>query len=123
MAQPDSVTWIGDLFAAIDAKDTGRFVAFLTPQGEFRFGSSPPVRGREQVAAAVDGFFSTIAGLGHRVDRTWQGENSVVCEGEVTYRRHDGSAVTLPFTDVFDMDGDKIARYRIYIDAAPLYEN
>ena len=72
MAQPDSVTWIGDLFAAIDAKDTGRFVAFLTPQGEFRFGSSPPVRGREQVAAAVDGFFSTIAGLGHRVDRTWQ---------------------------------------------------
>jgi hypothetical protein len=44
-----------------------------------------------------------------------------VCEGEVTYRRHDNSEITLPFADAFDLRGDLISGYRIYIDIAPLF--
>ena len=48
-------------------------------------------------------------------------DNGVACEGEVTYTRHDGSQITLPFCNIFEIDGDKIEVYRIYIDMAPLF--
>lgn len=113
--------WLTDLFGSVDSLDTARFVGFLTPDAEFRFGSAPAVKGRQSIAAAVDGFFSTIAGCGHCLDNTWIEAGSVACEGEVTYRRHDGSAITLPFANVFEMAGDLISSYKIYIDIGPLY--
>jgi hypothetical protein len=39
----------------------------------------------------------------------------------VTYQRHDGSEISLPFTDIFEYDGDLIAHYKIYMDIGPLY--
>jgi len=39
----------------------------------------------------------------------------------VTYTRHDGTNLTLPFVNVFAMRGDLIQDYLIYIDATPLY--
>ena len=55
----------GGLFAAIDARDGAAFVAYLTENAVFRFGSAPPVQGRDAIRAAVDGFFTTIAGCSH----------------------------------------------------------
>jgi limonene-1,2-epoxide hydrolase len=111
----------GKLFVSIDAMDTEAFLGFIAPDGEFRFGSAPPVRGREGIREAVGGFFSSIAAISHEVRRMVAEGNTVVCEGEVTYTRHDGSAVTLPFCNVFETDGGLISLYRIYIDIAPLY--
>ena len=51
----------------------------------------------------------------------WSSGPTLVCEGEVTYRRHNGTEITLPFTDIFEYDGDLIAQYKIYIDIGPLY--
>lgn len=113
--------WMADLFSAIDAQDTPGFLAYLRPDAEFRFGSAPAANGTEEISAAVDGFFATIAGLSHNIGKTWNDGDTVVCEGDVTYRRHDGSEVTLPFANVFDMDGDSIASYKIYMDIGPLY--
>ena len=109
------------LFAAIDAKDAEAFVGFLTADAVFRYGSSPPVQGRDAIRAAVDGFFGTIAGCSHAVKKTLVDDSTMVCEGEVTYTRLDGRKVTVPFTDVFEYDGDLIAHYKIYIDIGPLY--
>ncbi len=109
------------LFRAIDAKDSAHFVSFLTEDCAFRFGSAPAVRGRDAVAEAVDAFFASIDGLRHVVQRTWTGNGTLACEGEVTYRRHDGSEITLPFADVFEFSGELISSYCIYIDIAPLY--
>lgn len=33
--------WVVDLFKSIDAKDTDKFISFLTQDGEFRFGNGP----------------------------------------------------------------------------------
>jgi hypothetical protein len=41
----------------------------------------------------------------------------------VTYTRHDGSILTVPFADVFLMAGDKVRDYRVYMDASALYAN
>jgi ketosteroid isomerase-like protein len=111
----------GALFDAIDANDATAFVGFLTDDAVFRFGSAPPVQGRAAIAAAVSGFFDTIAGCSHAVHNSVGSGNTRVCEGEVTYRRHNGTAITLPFADVFEYDGDLIAEYKIYMDIGPLY--
>lgn len=109
------------LFASIDAMDTQSFLAFLTPDVEFRFGSAPAVSGHEGVRAAVDGFFASIAGLSHKVYRTVVDGDTVVVEGDSTYTRHSGSEITLPFCNVFETDNGRIAVYRIYLDIAPLF--
>lgn len=111
----------GGLFAAIDAKDPEAFVGFLTGDALFRFGSAPAVQGRDAICAAVGAFFDTIAGLSHVVNKTLVDGATMVCEGEVTYTRLDGTSVTLPFTDVFEYEGDLIAEYKIYMDVSPLY--
>jgi limonene-1,2-epoxide hydrolase len=111
----------GKLFVSIDAMDTEGFLGSIAPDAEFRFASAPPVQGQAAIREAVDGFFASIAALSHDLQRWLADGDSVVCEGEVTYTRHDGSSITLPFCNVFEIDDGLISLYRIYIDVAPLY--
>lgn len=114
-------TMLQRLFAAIDAQDIDAFLEHLAEPASFRFGSAPAVAGKPAIKAAVSGFFASISGLEHEIDLTIANGSAIVCEGNVTYTRHDGSRITLPFTDVFRMAGERIADYRIYMDVAPLY--
>ena len=111
----------GGVFAAIDRQDTAAFVGFLSDDAVFRFGSAPAVQGHEAIFAAVDGFFGSIADLCHSIHNALAHGSTQVCEGEVTYTRLDGTQITLPFTDVFEYDGDLISHYKIYMDVNPLY--
>lgn len=111
---------IDGLFEAIDAKDTDSFVTYLTEDAVFRFGSQEAVKGRAAIGEYVAGFFSTIKALQHRVTETWEGENSLVCQGEVTYTKLDGKDVTLPFVNVFRLAKDRVRDYLIHIDPSPL---
>ena len=114
---------LDSLFAAIDAKDTPGFLAYLTGDASFRFGSAPAVKGHDAIGAAVDGFFETIKASKHSLSHVLGDGSTLVCEGDVTYTRHDGSEVTVPFTDIFELDGDLIADYKIYMDISPLFAN
>jgi uncharacterized protein (TIGR02246 family) len=109
------------LFAAIDAQDAQTFASFLTEDASFRFGSAPAARGREAIIEAVSAFFESLAGLSHVLTAVATKGDMLFCEGETTYTRHDGKAVVVPFADVFEYEGDKIAEYRIYADLAPLF--
>lgn len=117
---PDAAGW-ARLFASIDARDAEAFAAFITEDGEFRFGNAPPVVGRGAIRAAVAGFFAAIGGCRHRLLRSWTGHGTAVCEGEVTYTRHDGSTLTVPFVNVFELQSGRIRSYRIFIDNGPLF--
>lgn len=114
--------WVDRLFRDIDRKDTEAFLGHLADDVEFRFGSSPAVAGKGAVGDAVGAFFESIAALRHTVENVWEGDASTVCEGMVTYTRHDGREVPIPFTDVFDHRDGEIDGYRIYIDMSPLFE-
>jgi ketosteroid isomerase-like protein len=111
----------GGLFAAIDAKDTQAFLGFLAEDAVFRFGSAPAVHGRKAIAAAVGGFFGTIAACSHEISHTISDGSTLVCEGNVTYTRADGSCITLPFADILEYEGELIRDYKIYMDISPLY--
>lgn len=113
--------FVAPLFRAIDAMDPDLFVSFLAEDAVFRFGSGPEVKGRQAIREAVAGFFGMIAGLRHRLIDTWSHPDAVICRGEVTYTRRDGSEVTLPFADVLRTRGEKIGEYLIYMDVAPLF--
>lgn len=110
-----------DVFGAIDRRDAESFVSYLTENAIFRFGSAPPVHGRDAAREAVAGFFETIAGLSHKLSNSLAADGTLICEGEVTYIRHDGSTVTLPFADAFELDDGLISHYKIYMDIGPLY--
>ena len=110
-----------NLFASIDQMDAERFLSFISENGVFQFGSAPPVTGHAAIRDAVSGFFESIAGLRHRVLRVIGDNDEVAIEGEVTYTRLDGSEITLPFVNIFDLADGRIAAYKIYIDIAPLY--
>ena len=72
MSADRTTAWMSSLFAAIDARDADGFVEYLCEDGVFRFGNAEPVAGRAAIREAVAGFFSTIAGLEHRLTRTWR---------------------------------------------------
>ncbi len=109
------------LFASIDAMDTESFLSFIREDATFRFGSSPAVKGHAEIRAAVEGFFAAFAALRHDLRRIVTDGDAVVCEGDVTYTRHDGSTITLPFANVFEVDDGLISLYRVYIDIGPLF--
>lgn len=112
---------LDDLFASIDELNVDRFLRFLTDDATFRFGSGEPAKGHAEIREAVGGFFTTIAGCNHALGTIIADNGTLVCEGEVTYTRHDQTSITLPFANVFEFEGDLISHYKIYADAAPLY--
>jgi ketosteroid isomerase-like protein len=120
MWTPDREWW-DQLLRAVDSGDAERFVSFLTPDASFRFGNAACVVGTEAILAVVGGFFAAIASSRHELIQCWGVAPSVACEGTVTYTRHDGSTLDVPFVNAFDLRGRKIASYRIYIDNSALF--
>jgi ketosteroid isomerase-like protein len=113
--------WLAKLFDAIDAKDAPWFASFISEDGEFIYGSQPPVKGREAIEAYIEQFLDSVESLSHRVSRCWSTPGAVICQGAVTYTRLDGSRVTLPFLNVFDLEAGRIGRYQVFVDPGPLF--
>lgn len=109
------------LFDAIDGSDADAFASHLTDNVEFRFGNAPSVHGKEQAHAAVAGFFQSIRGLKHDIDAVHEANGTIYSHGFVTYTRHNGSTLRVPFCNVFNMDGDLIKDYLIFADLSQLY--
>lgn len=113
--------WWQRLFATIDSGDAAGFVNFLTPDAEFRFGNAPVLTGSQAIRTALVGFFAAISSSQHRLHEFWATERLVGCEGSVRYGRLDGSLVSFPFANIFQLRGPEIASYRIYIDNSTLF--
>ena len=113
--------WISELFRCIDANDTEEFLSYLTHAALFRFGNAPAVQGQAAIRAAIEGFFASIKRSRHELCGHRACGDTVICQGEVTYTRRDAGQVTLPFVNIFAIEGERIKQYLIYIDISPLY--
>jgi len=113
--------WMDDLFAAIDGKDAERFASFVTEDGAFLFANSPAVAGRAAIRDAVAGFFASIRSLSHEVHGVTVDGDRIWSRGVVTYVRHDGSSLAVPFCNYFEMRDGRVHHYQIYVDASTLY--
>jgi len=114
-------SWLDGLFAAIDARDAERFAGYLTDDVVFRFANAQPVHGRAAAEAAVAGFFGAVRGLRHELTGAWAVDDVVACHGEVTYTRHDGSELRVPFANILRLSGDRAREYRIFADTSALF--
>ncbi len=117
----DTVDKLSGLFPAIDRLDGEAFASYMTEDVEFIFGNAEPVKGRENVQRAVEGFFDSISGLTHQIDQRLFNDQGSAVFGTVTYRRKNGTELEVPFANLFLMAGDKIRSYRIVLDNHTLY--
>lgn len=117
MANPD----FSVLFNGIDEKDHNVFGKFLTEDAQFRFANHPPVVGKDNIVNFLEGWFQSIAAIRHSDLSVREGDGLVLTEGTVTYTRHSGSTLSVPFANVFNMADGKIKDYLIYVDNSTLY--
>jgi len=116
--------FLQNLFAAVDSRDADKVAPFVTDDVAFRFGSAEPTRGKASLIEASREFSASIAGISHTIIRSWGPEPGVaVVELQVTYRRHDGSEVTLPCCNIFRMRDGLVDDYRVYMDVTPVFSS
>jgi ketosteroid isomerase-like protein len=113
---------IEEVFRIVDAMDAAGFADLFSDDGTATFANAEPMAGRAAIRAGIGGFFGSIAGLRHRIVRTWQVRADTVAETVVTYRRLDGREVSVPAVSIWHTTPDgRIDDYRIFVDLAPLY--
>ncbi len=113
--------WVRALFDRIDAKDTNGWLEYLSNDARFYFGAAPPVDGKNAIRNAVNEFLSSVAAINHDIVETWASSDAVICRGHVNYTRKDGSALNVPFANVFKLgDNGLIREYLIYADISKL---
>jgi hypothetical protein len=110
------------VFTTIDAMDLDSIAGFFAGNGRLVFGNADPLVGREAIVSGVQGFFSTIKGLRHRIVNQWSVGAETMAETEVTYHRLDGKSVTIPAVSIWHTGPDGlIDHYRVFFDLAPVY--
>ena len=117
----DTPGWVTTLFHALDTFDAKAFAGFLTDNAVFVFGNAAPVKGRSTIQEAVATFFTSIQAIRHDLLETWTLPETVICRGVVTYTRHSGSQLSVPFANVFKLQNGLIQDYLIYVDNSQLY--
>jgi len=117
MANPDFFV----LFNGIDAKNHTLFGEFLHDEAQFRFANHPPVVGKDAIVNFLEAWFQSIAAIKHSNLQVREGDGFVLTEGTVTYTRHSGSTLSVPFANVFNMVDGKIKDYLIFVDNSTLY--
>jgi ketosteroid isomerase-like protein len=114
-------TWVTPLFHALDAFDADTFASFLTDEASFVFGNAEPMRGKLAIRDVVADFFTSISAIRHDLLETWTLSQEVICRGIVTYTRHSGSQLRVPFANIFKLRNGLIQDYLIYVDNSQLY--
>jgi len=111
---------IEKLYNAVDNKNLDFLDGILADDVNFRIGNYETVGGKPNVLAANEQFFTSITSMNHTIDKVWQFENDVLCNGVVDYIRLDGSECSAYFLTVLTFVNDKIVDYFVYVDISAL---
>ncbi len=115
------MNWITDLFSTIDNLDAEAFSNYLTDNARFKFGNTDAVTGKNNIKEAVAGFFSAIKAIEHSIENNWAINEYIFIQGLVTYTRHNDTTLSVPFANIFKMEGSKVINYQIYADTSELF--
>ena len=89
--------FIKDVFAVVDSKNGKALADMITEDGIFRFANIPVVQGRQSITDFLDNFFKSIKDISHDQLEDWKIGDTRFATGRVTYTRHDGSTLSVPF--------------------------
>ncbi|BAZ32408.1 hypothetical protein NIES4074_49130 [Cylindrospermum sp. NIES-4074] len=110
------------LFARGEAFDSEGFISFFTDAPVYQFANFDVCLDKTSIKKSADEFFSKISAVYHEIKMIWEVNNFVFVEMDVLYWRKDNSMVTLPCTDVFRIEGEKISELRIFMDVNPVFD-
>jgi ketosteroid isomerase-like protein len=111
-----------NLFQAIDNADVATFIKYLDPNANFKFANMPVVSGKENIANFMEGFYKSIKGLEHKNLEIYEVDSVRFVNGHVTYTRHDGTTLSVDYSNTFKLKGNKIFDYLIFVDNSELYK-
>ncbi|MEM7066536.1 MAG: nuclear transport factor 2 family protein [Cyanobacteria bacterium P01_B01_bin.77] len=112
--------FITNLYKSVDALSVGDLSLFLADDISFRFANAQPLKGKDAVLAANEAFFRSIAKMSHQIDQVWGKGDDLICNGQVSYTRLDGSQYSVPFATILKLQCDRIVNYLIYADVSAL---
>jgi ketosteroid isomerase-like protein len=113
--------WLRDYYADVDNMDLDAYVAHHTDDAVVKFGNNPPAVGKEQIAEAIGGFFTTIGGMRHHFVAIHQSGDTTILEADIEYTRLDGTKVRVQSASFLHRRGELVDELRIYIDLAPVF--
>ena len=112
---------IGKIYEADEGMNAKAFVDLLSPDAVFQLGGSPAMTGRDSIQGFVQGLFSSLKGLRHRLIHYWVGNGKLVFQGEATFTFPNGQSLILPYVDIVIRGPDGLLNdYRIYLDLTPI---
>ena len=112
--------FVTELYQSVDARSIERLSTFLADNVNFQFANAPSLQGKAAVLDVNATFFKSIATMSHRIDNVWGQGDDIICNGQVTYTRLDGSHFAVPFATVLTLQRDQIVNYLIYVDVSEL---
>ncbi|AFZ47738.1 protein of unknown function DUF1486 [Cyanobacterium stanieri PCC 7202] len=112
---------VRQMFLAGESMNVNNFVKFYTEDAHYQFSNFPVAYGPEGIKGASVDFLNTVAKVYHHITKMWEYGDTVICEMEVTYIRHDGKVFRLPCCDTIVFKGDKVQELRIYMDITPVF--
>ncbi|MGP4021235.1 nuclear transport factor 2 family protein [Saccharopolyspora sp. 5N708] len=117
----DARTWSEGFLRLVDFCDADAIADRVSQDASLTSGSGEAVLCREAIRAMITRFRTTITSLHHDIVRAWSVPDGVIAELRVTYVRLDGTTLTLPCTNIFDIDGEGlVSNYQIFTDMNPV---
>ncbi len=112
---------VRQMFLAGESMNVENFVKFYTEDAHYQFSNFPVAYGPQGIKDSSQGFLQMVAKVYHHIMKMWEVGNTVICEMEVTYVRHDGKVFRLPCCDTIVFKGDKVQELRIFMDISPVF--
>jgi limonene-1,2-epoxide hydrolase len=110
------------LLKLFEGMQVDEFLTYLTEDALYRFGNYPPAIGKSNIEQTVKAsHMDQIKGISFDIKGMWESGDAVICEMEINYTKIDDSVLTLPCTDIFRMEGDKVKEMKVFMDASPLF--
>ena len=120
MATPEPKSEIVKRFLT-QTRSIDDFIAYFAEDAEYVFANNPPIVGRKQIQESSAQFRKRVKGAAHQIQNLWEFGDTVVCEMNVTYLRLDDQSLTLPCTDVINMEGDLFKHMKVFMDITPVF--
>ncbi|BBD70580.1 ethyl tert-butyl ether degradation EthD [Nostoc commune NIES-4072] len=109
------------MFQAGESMNVENFIKFYTDDAHYQFSNFPVAYGPQGIRDSSVDFLATVAKVYHHIKNMWEVGDTVICEMDVTYIRHDGKVFTLPCCDTIVFKGDKVQELRIYMNIDPVF--
>ena len=113
---------VRQMFLAGESMNVNNFVKFYTDDCLYQFSNFPVAYGHQGIKDSSVGFGNTVAKVYHHIKNMWEIGNTVICEMDVTYIRHDSKVFTLSCCDTIIFNGDKVQELRIYMNIDPVFQ-